>query len=102
MNKTINNFSPEEKIRYARQTILPMIGQAGQMRLKNARILLIGAATAAMVIVAVLGAQVGHAAITALTSSATLLLAGALTIVCAKYLRWEKSIIRLSTPASGR
>ncbi len=43
MNKPIYNFSPEEKIRYARQTILPMIGQAGQMRLKNARILMIGA-----------------------------------------------------------
>src|SRR3989338_10766179 len=43
MNRTIDNFSPEEKIRYARQTILPMIGEAGQMRLKNARILLIGA-----------------------------------------------------------
>ena len=43
MNKTIYNFSPEEKIRYARQTILPMIGPAGQTRLKNARILLIGA-----------------------------------------------------------
>ena len=43
MNKTIYNLSEEEKIRYARQTILPMIGQAGQMRLKNARVLLIGA-----------------------------------------------------------
>ena len=39
----MNNFSSAEKIRYARQTILPMIGEAGQMRLKNARILLIGA-----------------------------------------------------------
>ena len=36
------NFSQEEKIRYARQIILPMIGEAGQMRLKNSRILLIG------------------------------------------------------------
>ncbi len=43
MNETIYNFSPEEKTRYARQTILPMIGQAGQMRLKNARILIVGA-----------------------------------------------------------
>lgn len=43
MDKTIYNFSKEEKIRYARQTILLMIGQAGQMRLKNARILMIGA-----------------------------------------------------------
>ena len=43
MDKTIHNFSEEEKIRYSRQTILPTIGQAGQMRLKNARVLLIGA-----------------------------------------------------------
>ena len=43
MDKTIYNFSPEEKIRYARQTILPVIGEAGQMRLKNARVLIIGA-----------------------------------------------------------
>ena len=37
------NLSQEEKIRYARQTILPMIGESGQARLKNARILMIGA-----------------------------------------------------------
>lgn len=37
------HFSQEEKIRYARQTILPTIGQEGQERLKNARILLVGA-----------------------------------------------------------
>jgi sulfur-carrier protein adenylyltransferase/sulfurtransferase len=37
------NFSSEEKIRYSRQTILPMIGQAGQMRLKKAHVLLVGA-----------------------------------------------------------
>ncbi|MBI4309724.1 MAG: molybdopterin-synthase adenylyltransferase MoeB, partial [Candidatus Omnitrophica bacterium] len=37
------NFSQEEKIRYARQTILPAIGEAGQLRLKGARILMIGA-----------------------------------------------------------
>jgi len=43
MNKTLYNFSPEEKIRYARQTILPMIGLEGQMRLKKSRILMIGA-----------------------------------------------------------
>ncbi|MCR4337054.1 MAG: molybdopterin-synthase adenylyltransferase MoeB [Candidatus Omnitrophica bacterium] len=43
MNKVNDNFSQDEKIRYSRQTILPMIGQAGQARLKNARILLIGA-----------------------------------------------------------
>lgn len=39
----MDHFSPDEKIRYARQTILPMIGQEGQMKLKNARVLLIGA-----------------------------------------------------------
>lgn len=39
----MDNFSPEEKIRYARQTILPMIGQDGQARLKKARVLFVGA-----------------------------------------------------------
>lgn len=39
----MDQFSPDEKTRYSRQTILPMIGTAGQMRLKNARILMIGA-----------------------------------------------------------
>jgi len=43
MDTKIYNLSQEEKIRYARQTILPMIGQAGQMRLKSARILIVGA-----------------------------------------------------------
>ena len=43
MDNTIHNFSQEEKIRYARQTILTMIGQAGQTRLENARVLMIGA-----------------------------------------------------------
>jgi adenylyltransferase/sulfurtransferase len=43
MDKTTDNFSPEEKIRYARQTILPMIGPAGQTRLKSARLLIVGA-----------------------------------------------------------
>jgi len=36
-------FSQEEKIRYARQTILPSLGQQGQAKLKNARVLLVGA-----------------------------------------------------------
>lgn len=36
-------FSQDEKIRYARQTILPMIGLEGQSRLKKARVLMIGA-----------------------------------------------------------
>jgi sulfur-carrier protein adenylyltransferase/sulfurtransferase len=43
MDNTIYNFSQEEKIRYARQTVLPMVGLAGQARLKNARVLMIGA-----------------------------------------------------------
>jgi molybdopterin/thiamine biosynthesis adenylyltransferase/rhodanese-related sulfurtransferase len=43
MDNIISNFSQEEKVRYARQTILPTIGQAGQTRLKNAKVLLIGA-----------------------------------------------------------
>ncbi len=42
MNLT-NSFSNEEQIRYARQTILPMIGLEGQTCLKNARVILIGA-----------------------------------------------------------
>lgn len=36
-------FTKDEKLRYARQTILPMIGEAGQAKLKKARILMIGA-----------------------------------------------------------
>lgn len=43
MNNNISVFSQEEKIRYARQTILPQVGLAGQSKLKNAKILLIGA-----------------------------------------------------------
>jgi molybdopterin/thiamine biosynthesis adenylyltransferase/rhodanese-related sulfurtransferase len=43
MDKPIDNFSQAEKIRYARQTILPMIGISGQMRLKSARVLFVGA-----------------------------------------------------------
>ncbi|MDE1921669.1 MAG: molybdopterin-synthase adenylyltransferase MoeB [Candidatus Omnitrophica bacterium] len=37
------DFSQEEKIRYARQTILPMIGLKGQQKLKAARVLFVGA-----------------------------------------------------------
>jgi molybdopterin/thiamine biosynthesis adenylyltransferase/rhodanese-related sulfurtransferase len=37
------NLSPDEKIRYSRQTILSQIGVEGQLQLKNARILMIGA-----------------------------------------------------------
>ncbi len=36
-------FSQDERIRYSRQTILPMIGEAGQMKLKSARVLFVGA-----------------------------------------------------------
>ncbi len=43
MKKTNDNFSQEEKIRYARQTILPMVGVVGQARLKNSRVLIVGA-----------------------------------------------------------
>ncbi len=42
MKKADDHFSPEEQIRYARQTILPMIGQEGQLRLKKARLLIVG------------------------------------------------------------
>jgi len=37
------NFSQDEKIRYSRQTILPMVGLAGQQKLKESKILLVGA-----------------------------------------------------------
>jgi len=43
MDKSTPHFSQEEKIRYARQTILPMLGIEGQGRLKNSRVLLVGA-----------------------------------------------------------
>lgn len=43
MNNPNTSFSSEEKIRYARQIILPQLGIDGQMRLKHARVLLIGA-----------------------------------------------------------
>src|SRR5213082_3546973 len=36
-------FSEEERARYSRQLMLPQIGAAGQQRLKNARVLCIGA-----------------------------------------------------------
>src|SRR5690349_4248295 len=39
----MDHFSKEENIRYTRQVILPMMGEPGQMRLKNARVLMIGA-----------------------------------------------------------
>ncbi len=43
MENPIDQFSAGEKIRYARQMILPMIGQAGQLKLKKARVLIVGA-----------------------------------------------------------
>jgi adenylyltransferase/sulfurtransferase len=43
MDPVMSNFSKEELIRYSRQTILPMVGEAGQLRLKESRILLVGA-----------------------------------------------------------
>jgi len=43
MNETNYNFSKDERLRYARQTILPMIGLAGQTRLKKSRVLFVGA-----------------------------------------------------------
>ena len=35
-------LTPEEKARYSRHTLIPEIGEAGQLRLKNASVLLIG------------------------------------------------------------
>lgn len=40
--ETLSDFSPGEMARYNRQLILPQIGEAGQVRLKNARVLIIG------------------------------------------------------------
>ncbi len=40
---TAPSFSPDELLRYARHLTLPEVGLAGQGRLKNARVLLIGA-----------------------------------------------------------
>jgi molybdopterin/thiamine biosynthesis adenylyltransferase/rhodanese-related sulfurtransferase len=36
-------FTPEEKIRYSRQVVLPAFGEAGQIRLKQARVAVVGA-----------------------------------------------------------
>ncbi len=36
-------LSPEERLRYSRHILIPAIGEAGQLRLKNAAVLLIGA-----------------------------------------------------------
>lgn len=36
-------FSEDEQIRYARQIILPQIGLTGQLKLKNSRVLIVGA-----------------------------------------------------------
>ncbi|MBP7861149.1 molybdopterin-synthase adenylyltransferase MoeB [bacterium] len=39
----MNSLSPEELIRYSRHILLPEINQAGQLKLKNARVLVAGA-----------------------------------------------------------
>src|SRR5690348_14986684 len=38
-----SGFSPEELQRYARHLIMPEVGMEGQQRLKNARVLCVGA-----------------------------------------------------------
>ena len=37
-------LTPEELLRYSRHLLIPSIGEAGQLRLKNAAVLLIGTA----------------------------------------------------------
>ncbi|PIQ23173.1 molybdenum cofactor biosynthesis protein MoeB [bacterium (Candidatus Blackallbacteria) CG17_big_fil_post_rev_8_21_14_2_50_48_46] len=39
----MSTLSPAEKIRYSRQISLPELGETGQLRLKNARVLIVGA-----------------------------------------------------------
>lgn len=36
-------LSPEERLRYSRHLLIPAVGEAGQLRLKRARVLLVGA-----------------------------------------------------------
>src|SRR5690606_35915509 len=42
-SSTVSALSPEETLRYARHLILPEVGASGQTRLKQARVLLVGA-----------------------------------------------------------
>lgn len=39
----MEDFSQDERIRYSRQTILPMVGEEGQRKLRRGRVLLVGA-----------------------------------------------------------
>jgi len=43
IDSDVDVLSPEESLRYARHLILPEVGPAGQARLKNARVLVVGA-----------------------------------------------------------
>lgn len=43
MHSSKDNFSKDEQVRFSRQTILPAIGIQGQARLKQARVLFVGA-----------------------------------------------------------
>jgi adenylyltransferase/sulfurtransferase len=38
----LGNLSPEELLRYSRHLLIPAVGEAGQLRLKNASVLLVG------------------------------------------------------------
>lgn len=41
--QTNEDFSPEEQMRYSRHFLLPELGEAGQLKLKNSRVLVVGA-----------------------------------------------------------